>query len=85
MPAAQKRPAREPLRLPHVGARPAFLPTGLEERDHLCVHIGEPLDEDEVAGVILDPQPGAWDGPGEGRGVGDGDVAVLGAGDHERR
>src|SRR5215211_4222138 len=76
-----------PLRPLYVGARPAFLlagRAGLEEGDHFPVHIGEPLDKDEVARVVEDPQPGARDGPGEGRRVGDGHVAVLGAVDHER-
>src|SRR5215212_4013410 len=63
---------------------PAPGPCGLEEGDHRSVHIGEPLDKDEVARVLEDAQPGARDGPGEGRRVGDGHVAVLGAVDYER-
>ena len=64
----------------YVLARPA----GLEEGDYLPVHIGEPLDKDEVASVVEDAQPGTRDGRGQGRRVGDGHVAVLGAMDHER-
>src|SRR5215208_720651 len=72
-----------PLHPLYPGAPPT-VPAGLEEGDHLSVHIGEPLDKDEVARVLEDAQPGARDGPGEGRRVGDGHVAVLGAVNHER-
>src|SRR5215210_1744885 len=61
------------------------VPARLEEGDHLPVHIGEPLDKDEVASVVEDPQPGARDRPGEGRRVGGRHVAVLCAVDHEGR
>src|SRR5215217_8095351 len=88
------RPATErprhlpgPTSHPDGPPRPLYpppVPTGFEEGDHFPVHIGEPLDKDEVARVVEDAQPGARDGPGEGRRVGDGHVAILGAVDHER-
>src|SRR5215204_5556944 len=58
---------------------------GLEEGDDLSVYVGEPLDEDQMASVIKDPQLRAGDGPGEGGGVGDGHAAIFGAVDHQRR
>src|SRR5215216_1155319 len=77
----------DPTSHPDRPSRPLYpppVPTGFEEGDHFPVHIGEPLDKDEVARLIEDAQPGVWDGPGEGPRVGDGHVAVLGAVDHER-
>ena len=48
----------------------------------LPVNVGEPLDEDQMARVVEDAQPGLRDGFGQRGGVGGGHVAVLGAVDH---
>src|SRR5918995_463304 len=69
---------------PPPSAAPAG-PTGLEEGNDLPVYVGETFDKDEVARTVEYPQLRSWNFLGEGRGVGDGDVAVFGAVDHERR
>src|SRR5918997_5289700 len=71
---------RRPLRLPSLSRS-----ARLEEGDYLPVDVGEPLDEDQVSGVVEDAQLGIRDGLGERRGVRHGNVAVQGAVDHERR
>jgi hypothetical protein len=49
-------PGRPVLRVTLLSDRP----TRLEEGDHLPVNVGEPFDEDEVARIVEDPEPGPW-------------------------